>query len=429
MDVPLSALGEQQADALGRWFGRLPPDARPTVVLCSPYVRARQTALRLLRRGRPVRRRTARRARRAAAREGVRHPRPPDACTASASATPSWRRSARTSASSTSARPAARAGATSSCACAASSTRSPREHRGERVLIVAHQVIVNCMRYLLERHDEEQILRHRPRGRRAELRRHRVRASMPTPGRHGKLALRCVQLRRAARGGGRAGHRRAGPPGARPRHERRRRHRWPPRVLDADALRGLAAAGAATRRATRSAAAACSSSPAAARCRARRCSPALPRCAPAPARCRSPPSSRRRCRWRSRCPRRVVAGLPATRRGRHRPGRASPRCRHLLRARRRVLVGPGMRDEAAAAALVDGACCAPFRRAPLVLDATAMAASRAATAALRARCAGRGHAARRRDGAPDRPLQGRDRRRPARGGAAAPRRPGTRWWR
>ena len=33
-----------------------------------------------------------------------------------------------------------------------------REHGGERVLIVAHQVIVNCLRYLLERMDEAQIL-------------------------------------------------------------------------------------------------------------------------------------------------------------------------------------------------------------------------------------------------------------------------------
>jgi broad specificity phosphatase PhoE len=33
-----------------------------------------------------------------------------------------------------------------------------REYRGERVLIVGHQVIVNCFRYLLERLDEETIL-------------------------------------------------------------------------------------------------------------------------------------------------------------------------------------------------------------------------------------------------------------------------------
>jgi broad specificity phosphatase PhoE len=33
-----------------------------------------------------------------------------------------------------------------------------REHANERVLVVAHQVIVNCMRYLLENLDESQIL-------------------------------------------------------------------------------------------------------------------------------------------------------------------------------------------------------------------------------------------------------------------------------
>jgi broad specificity phosphatase PhoE len=33
-----------------------------------------------------------------------------------------------------------------------------REHGGERVLVVAHQVIVNCMRYLIENLDEAQIL-------------------------------------------------------------------------------------------------------------------------------------------------------------------------------------------------------------------------------------------------------------------------------
>jgi broad specificity phosphatase PhoE len=33
-----------------------------------------------------------------------------------------------------------------------------RDYRKERVFIVAHQVIVNCFRYLLERLDEAQIL-------------------------------------------------------------------------------------------------------------------------------------------------------------------------------------------------------------------------------------------------------------------------------
>ncbi len=43
-DVPLSDLGERQAQAVGQWFGELPPDRQPTVVLTSPYVRAQQTA-------------------------------------------------------------------------------------------------------------------------------------------------------------------------------------------------------------------------------------------------------------------------------------------------------------------------------------------------------------------------------------------------
>jgi probable phosphoglycerate mutase len=43
MDVPLSARGERQAAALGRWLGDLGRQ-RPTVVVASPYVRARRTA-------------------------------------------------------------------------------------------------------------------------------------------------------------------------------------------------------------------------------------------------------------------------------------------------------------------------------------------------------------------------------------------------
>jgi broad specificity phosphatase PhoE len=43
-DVALSPLGEAQADALGRWFAAMPSDARPNVLLVSPYRRAKQTA-------------------------------------------------------------------------------------------------------------------------------------------------------------------------------------------------------------------------------------------------------------------------------------------------------------------------------------------------------------------------------------------------
>jgi broad specificity phosphatase PhoE len=44
VDVPLSQLGERQAEALGRWVAEQPEDERPTVLWVSPYVRAQQTA-------------------------------------------------------------------------------------------------------------------------------------------------------------------------------------------------------------------------------------------------------------------------------------------------------------------------------------------------------------------------------------------------
>jgi broad specificity phosphatase PhoE len=47
VDVPLSALGERQAVALGGWFAARSADERPTVILSSPYVRAMQTASRV----------------------------------------------------------------------------------------------------------------------------------------------------------------------------------------------------------------------------------------------------------------------------------------------------------------------------------------------------------------------------------------------
>ena len=43
-DVPLSELGERQATALGRWLAERPREELPTVVVTSPYLRARQTA-------------------------------------------------------------------------------------------------------------------------------------------------------------------------------------------------------------------------------------------------------------------------------------------------------------------------------------------------------------------------------------------------
>ncbi len=44
VDVPLSPLGRRQAEAVGRWFAAQPAEGRPHLVLTSPYERARQTA-------------------------------------------------------------------------------------------------------------------------------------------------------------------------------------------------------------------------------------------------------------------------------------------------------------------------------------------------------------------------------------------------
>ncbi len=43
-DVPLSDLGRQQAQAFGRWLAEQPHEVQPDVVLVSPYLRAAQTA-------------------------------------------------------------------------------------------------------------------------------------------------------------------------------------------------------------------------------------------------------------------------------------------------------------------------------------------------------------------------------------------------
>lgn len=44
VDVPLSDLGKEQSCALGRWFASQPENERPEVILTSPYLRALRTA-------------------------------------------------------------------------------------------------------------------------------------------------------------------------------------------------------------------------------------------------------------------------------------------------------------------------------------------------------------------------------------------------
>jgi broad specificity phosphatase PhoE len=136
MDVPLSDLGHDQARALGRWFAKLPADERPCTVMSSPYLRAVQTSQairevgildRLTRHGIEAQFPEQAEFRRLL---GKFYHRPP--------------------------------GGESWCDVILR-LRSLLDtlslhHGGDRVLIVAHQVVVLCMRYLLEGLSEERVL-------------------------------------------------------------------------------------------------------------------------------------------------------------------------------------------------------------------------------------------------------------------------------
>ena len=156
VDVPLSALGEEQARALGHWFGALAPDLQPDVVLSSPYLRARETARLIVENAfgeRKVSRIVDERLRE---KEfgildrltplGIRT-RYPDLAEQRLHVGKFYFRP-----------PGGESWCDVILRLRSVVEMITREYRRERVLVVAHQVTVNCMRYLLERLDEAQIL-------------------------------------------------------------------------------------------------------------------------------------------------------------------------------------------------------------------------------------------------------------------------------
>jgi broad specificity phosphatase PhoE len=157
VDTPLSALGLEQAAALGRWFAKSPAERRPTVVLCSPYVRARLTAQKVIELGG-----VGPEARIVLADERLREKEFGilDRLTAFGIADkyPELAEQ-RKHVGKFYFRPP---GGESWCDVILRLRNVvdtiAREYRRERVLIIAHQVIVNCFRYLFERLDEGQIL-------------------------------------------------------------------------------------------------------------------------------------------------------------------------------------------------------------------------------------------------------------------------------
>jgi broad specificity phosphatase PhoE len=157
VDVPLSKLGEEQARALGHWFGALPERDQPTVVLTSPYVRAKDTAEIVLdTAGIPREDITVVADERLREKEfgildrltkwGISEKYPELA-------------EQRAHVGKFYFRPP---GGESWCDVILRLRNTidtiTREHRGERLLVVSHQVVVNCFRYLLERLTEHDIL-------------------------------------------------------------------------------------------------------------------------------------------------------------------------------------------------------------------------------------------------------------------------------
>jgi broad specificity phosphatase PhoE len=157
IDVPLSALGDRQSRALGRWFRELPHEEQPTVVLTSPYARARQTAELLIAEGALSQRGLAFVAdERLREKEfgslnrftklGITSKFPHEAALRAEVGKFYYRPP----------------GGESWCDVILR-LRSVLDHiqlryADERVVIVAHQVIVLCFRYLLEELDEERLL-------------------------------------------------------------------------------------------------------------------------------------------------------------------------------------------------------------------------------------------------------------------------------
>jgi len=157
MDTPLSPLGEQQAVALGRWFGAMPAATRPTVVLCSPYVRAVETARIALaaagidRDALAIQRDERLREKEFGALDrltkvGIRQ-KFPELAEQRAHVGKFYFRP-----------PGGESWCDVILRLRSVIETITREYRRERVLVVSHQVIVNCFRYLLERLDERRIL-------------------------------------------------------------------------------------------------------------------------------------------------------------------------------------------------------------------------------------------------------------------------------
>lgn len=156
IDVPLSALGEKQSQSLGHWFGRLPARDLPEVILCSPYLRAMQTAGIVVEHANQMGHIKLRHDERLREKEfgildrltpaGIKH-KHPELDVQRGNVGKFYFRP-----------PGGESWCDVILRLRSLLEMVSREYAGQRVLIVAHQVIVNCMRYLIENMTEAEIL-------------------------------------------------------------------------------------------------------------------------------------------------------------------------------------------------------------------------------------------------------------------------------
>jgi broad specificity phosphatase PhoE len=152
--VPLSARGEQQAEAVGLWLRGLGRRA-PSVVLASPYVRAERTATLMLQAAkldRPITLDERLREREFGVLDrltkvGIQE-RYPEQVEARAHIGKFYHRP-----------PGGESWCDVSLRVRSVLDTVTREHSGEHVLVVAHQVVIMIFRYVLERLTEEELLR------------------------------------------------------------------------------------------------------------------------------------------------------------------------------------------------------------------------------------------------------------------------------
>lgn len=159
VDVPLSVLGGEQADALGTWFATMEENLRPCTVLTSPYLRAQQTVRRIASAGglhSEARTFVDERLREREfgildrlTRLGIEH-RYPEQAAARARLGKFYHRP-----------PGGESWVDVILRLRTLLDTISLHHSepGSAVLVVAHQVVVLCLRYLLEDMNEEQVLR------------------------------------------------------------------------------------------------------------------------------------------------------------------------------------------------------------------------------------------------------------------------------